>query len=77
MAARPSPARSAAPPRHWTHAVYRDHADLFYDVEAALFQNLELTRQELDQVLEAGVVAHDHHPALGGGALRQQVEEGD
>jgi SAM-dependent methyltransferase len=39
---------------HWTHLVYRRHADLFYDVEAALFQNDQLTRQELDLVTELG-----------------------
>ena len=36
------------PPRHWTEVVYRDHGELFYDVEAALFQNERLTRQEIE-----------------------------
>ena len=52
MAAPPPPARRPASPPHWTDAVYRQHADLFYDVEAALFQNLDLTCRELDQVAE-------------------------
>ncbi len=51
-----------APPRadqpglaeHWTSIVYRHHADLFYEVEAALFQNHQLTRQELEQVTLLG-----------------------
>ncbi len=33
---------------HWTEAVYRDNALLLFDVEAALFQNPELTRREID-----------------------------
>ena len=37
-------------PVHWTEAVYRDNARLLYDVEAALFQNKDLTRQELAAV---------------------------
>lgn len=35
---------------HWTETVYRDHARLLFDVEAALFQNQDLTRQELSAV---------------------------
>lgn len=42
------------PEPHWTSLVYRRHAELFYDVEAALFQNEQLTRQELDLVGELG-----------------------
>lgn len=43
--------RSRAPrERHWTDVVYRDNAELFYDVEAALFQNTRLTELELDCV---------------------------
>ena len=52
MAARPSPAGQPSAAPHWTQTVYREHADLFYAVEAALFQNPELTRQELDRVGE-------------------------
>ena len=37
---------------HWTSVVYRQNAELFYDVEAALFQNDSLTRQELSRVGE-------------------------
>ena len=54
MAASPSTAVLPAQTPHWTSIVYRDHADLFYDVEAALFQNVQLTRQELDQVDRLG-----------------------
>jgi len=36
---------------HWTETVYRDHARLLFDVEAALFQNQDLTRKELSAVL--------------------------
>ena len=39
---------------HWTSHVYRRHAALFYDVEAALFQNDQLTGQELDLATELG-----------------------
>ena len=37
-------------PNHWTDAVYRTHAALLYDVEAALFRNDELTREEIRMV---------------------------
>jgi D-alanine-D-alanine ligase len=33
--------------KHWTDRVYRDNAQLLYDVEAAIFQNEQLTREEL------------------------------
>ncbi len=39
---------------HWTETVYRDNARLMFDVEAALFQNQELTRQELGSVQRLG-----------------------
>lgn len=39
---------------HWTETVYRDHARLLFDVEAALFQNHDLTRQELASVRRLG-----------------------
>lgn len=39
---------------HWTEAVYCDNARLLYDVEAALFQNEELTRRELAAVQRLG-----------------------
>ena len=45
---------------HWTEIVYRDHGDLFHDVEAALFQNERLSRQEIDlveQILKRAGVA--------------------
>ena len=54
MAAHPSAALRRQEATHWTSIVYRDHADLFYDVEAALFQNARLTGQELDRVAELG-----------------------
>jgi len=54
VAGRPSAALWPPATPHWTSIVYRDHADLFYDVEAALFQNDRLTRQELDHVDELG-----------------------
>ncbi len=38
------------PAAHWTETVYRDHALLLFDVEGALFQNPELTRQEIGGV---------------------------
>jgi D-alanine-D-alanine ligase len=50
-------ARVAVPtPQHWTDTVYRTNALLLYDVEAALFQNVELTREEihmLNRIAEA------------------------
>jgi D-alanine-D-alanine ligase len=49
---RTSPELLRQEPAHWTGVVYRDHAELFYDVEAALFQNADLTRQELALVDE-------------------------
>ena len=54
MTGHPSTAVRPEQATHWTNIVYRDHADLFYDVEAALFQNTRLTRQELDRVGELG-----------------------
>lgn len=48
------PAVASEPRSHWTSTVYRRHADLFYDVEAALFQNETLTRQELSRVAALG-----------------------
>ncbi len=54
MTERQSAARRPPAAPHWTSLVYRRHADLFYDVEAALFQNEHLTRQELDLVTELG-----------------------
>ncbi len=39
---------------HWTEVVYRDNARLLFDVEAALFQNTALTRQELAAVEQLG-----------------------
>ncbi len=33
---------------HWTDRVYRDNAELLYDVEAAIFQNDQLTMDELE-----------------------------
>lgn len=57
MSRRRQPAVLAPAPgqgSHWTHTVYRQHADLFYEVEAALFQNEPLTRQEIDRVVELG-----------------------
>lgn len=35
---------------HWTERVYREHAQLLFDVEAAIFQNGDLTRRELGMV---------------------------
>lgn len=52
MAARAPAVGESSPGAHWTHVVYRRNADLFFAVEAALFQNPELTRQELDRVEE-------------------------
>lgn len=52
MATRPTTTLRLEQPPHWTRVVYRDHAELFYDVEAALFQNARLTRLELDRVAE-------------------------
>ncbi len=43
---------------HWTSRVYRHHADLFFDVEAALFQNERLTRQELAEVTRLAAAMH-------------------
>jgi len=39
-----------ASPRHWTEIVYQENAKLLYDVEAAVFQNDDLTRRELAAV---------------------------
>lgn len=39
---------------HWTETVYQDNARLLFDVEAALFQNQDLTRRELDAVHRLG-----------------------
>ena len=54
MAGRQSTATRPETAPHWTDLVYRRYAALFYDVEAALFQNEALTRQELDRVVELG-----------------------
>lgn len=35
---------------HWTELVYRENARLLFDVEAAIFQNDELTRREIASV---------------------------
>lgn len=54
MAGRPSAVVQPQSEPHWTRVVYRDHAELFYDVEAALFQNTKLTCQELNHVEDLG-----------------------
>lgn len=36
--------------QHWTEIVYQENARLLYDVEAAIFQNRDLTRRELSAV---------------------------
>ncbi len=41
-------------PLHWTETVYRQHARLLFDVEAAVFQNEALTRRELAAVKRLG-----------------------
>ena len=39
---------------HWTETVYQENARLLFDVEAAIFQNDDLTRQELGAVQQLG-----------------------
>ena len=39
-------------PQHWTEIVYQENARLLYDVEAAVFQNHDLTKRELDAVAQ-------------------------
>lgn len=66
---------------HWTEIVYRDNARLLFDVEAALFQNLDLTRQELCIVsklaerLGAGLVSPVIDVACGPGRHSVQLAQ--
>ena len=63
MPSRPRQAVAEERHPHWTSTVYRQNAELFYDVEAALFQNESLTRQELNRV---GELARHVGAVLGG-----------
>ena len=49
---------------HWTELVYRENARLLFDVEAAIFQNNDLTRSELKMVERLAQMAADKDALL-------------